>query len=415
VVTRPDPFPVGARIAERFVLESVLGRGGTGVVYRAIQEPIGRAIAIKILRSELSLDAGARARFEREARVASSLDHPSALAIHDFGEHDGHAFLAMELVDAPTLRAVLDPSPDGLGAARAIDLAFSIADVLAAAHRVDLVHRDLKPENVFVLDEGVRVADFGLAFRERDPAAGRMTREGVVVGTPGYCSPEQARGDRVGAPTDVYALGCVLHELVTGRALFAGTEMEILTKQMYAPPPPLRGAEVPESLAALRTAMLDKRAEARPSMGEVRDRLAAIDPDPDRGRARARVDGYLGARASRMVEPAPAPVGVRREHELAVCGAIESELIVALAAAGIVAFAIEEGETLAGVSAIYAAGASIEEIARLAKSGVPVIADADPGDVARLTGLMRAGAADVAPRPVIAAELARRIARVGRR
>ncbi|MCZ7685596.1 MAG: serine/threonine protein kinase [Sandaracinaceae bacterium] len=282
----------GTILATRYRVERVIGRGGMGVVYRALQLPMERPVALKVLRPELTGDPRARARFEREARAASALAHPAAVVIHDFGEHEGMAYLAMELVEGRGLRALVD---EGVSTERAIELSHQLADVLAAAHRAGLVHRDLKPENVIVREEGqepiARVLDFGLAFLDERGPGGRMTREGVVVGTPEYLSPEQARGEEVGPPTDVYALGCVLHELLTGRPPFSGTEMDVLTKQLFAPPPPLSRAgaldprDVPALLDELRRAMLDKRPAARPTAEEVRDRLSALDPDPARARA----------------------------------------------------------------------------------------------------------------------------------
>jgi len=409
---------IGGLIAGRYRVEAELGRGGMGVVYRAVQLPMERAVALKVLKKELTGDARARVRFEREARAASALAHPSAVAIHDFGEHEGMAYLAMELVEGRGLRALIE---EGAGVARAIDLAAQLADVLASAHEAGLVHRDLKPENVIVeaTVEGdrVRVLDFGLAFLERGPG-GRMTREGIVVGTPEYLSPEQARGEDVGPATDVYALACVLHELLTRRPPFAGSELDVLTKQMFAPPPPLSGAgalEVPAALDELRRAMLEKQPARRPSAAEARDRLRALDPDPDRARARARQDGYLGPRAARMVDAARATASSDGALEVAIAGTLDAELVLGLMANGITAFTLSDDEPLGPETAVIVApGASEEVVAELARSGLPVIAAIDRADVARLSTLLRAGAADVATRPLSAPDLAKKIRRLAR-
>lgn len=416
---------IGQTVAGRYRIEAVIGRGGMGVVYRAVQLPMERPVALKMLRPEMLGSPKARARFEREARVASALSHPSAVAVHDFGDHEGAAYLVMELVEGPRLRDVLSEHPRGLPVTRAIDLSFQLADALAEAHRVGLVHRDLKPENVVVTSgDRARVLDFGLAFRMRPGPAGRMTREGVVVGTPEYVSPEQARGEDVGPPTDVYALGCLLHELLSGRPPFSGTEMEVLTKQMYGPVPALEGGatDVPTALDDLRRAMLQKIVSDRPTADAVRDRLAAIDPDPARARARARQDGYLGARAGRMVEArtveAPAKERARRATdalEVGVVGDVSPELMIGLTASGLAPFVVSDEEPIGDDTvAVFAAGATLERIRALATHR-PVVADAERGDVERLSDLMRAGAADVALRPVSAAELARRLRRVARR
>ena len=404
----------GQLVAGRYRIEEPIGSGGMGVVYRAVQLPMERPVALKIVRRELSDAPHARARFEREARVASALTHPSAVIVHDFGEHEGRAFLAMELVHGESLRALVARGP--LGVARAIELATQLADVLAASHAIGLVHRDLKPENVLLEASGrARVLDFGLAFREMPGPAGRMTREGVVVGTPDYLSPEQARGDEVGPPTDVYALGCLLHELVSGQPPFLGTEMEVLSKQMYAPAPPWGALDVPADLDTLRRAMLDKRAAQRPSAVAVRDRLAAMDPDPDRARARARQDGYLGPRAARMVDAAATRAASPSELEVGVIGEATPELLIGLGANGIAAFVVTDAEPIApSTAALYAPGADEAQIHALRAHGLPVIADAARGDLKRLSALMRAGAADVALRPVSAAELAQKLTRVTR-
>jgi len=406
---------IGATIAGRYRVDAELGRGGMGVVYRAAQLPLGRPVAVKVLRRELTDQPRARARFEREARVASAFDHPAAVTIFDYGEHDGGAYLVMELIDGDTLAARIGRAP--MPAADAIELSTQLADVLAAAHAIGLVHRDLKPENVIVTGGRARVLDFGLAFLRADGPAGRMTRDGVVVGTPAYLSPEQARGEAVGPPTDVYALGCILHEMLTGHPPFAGAEMDVLTKQMFAPPPALGAIDpVPAALDALRRAMLDKAADRRPDAAEVRDRLAALDPDPDRGRVRAREDGYLGARAKRMVDaperPTPAPV----DHaEIGVVGAVAPELLLGLSANGFAAFAVtDETPVEDRTRALFAPGATEDAIAALTRHRIPVVTDADRGDVARLSAMLRAGAADVVLRPVGAAELARKLQRLVR-
>ncbi len=411
---------VGTLVAGRFRIEGLLGRGGMGVVYRASQEPIGRAVALKVLRPELARDPRSRARFEREAKMASTLEHPSAVAVFDFGEHGGAAYLAMELVRGESLRALLERGP--VGVTLAIDVVTQLADVLAAASAVGLVHRDLKPENVLVEASGrVRVLDFGLAFALAPEVSARMTREGVVLGTPEYLSPEQARGQSVGPATDVYALGCVLHELVTGKPPFTGGELDVLTRQMYAPPPPLRREagllDVPIELDALRRAMLDKRDHARPPAAEVRDRLASLDPDPARARARARIDGYLGPRAMRMIDaPAKtsdaAPAALEAPLEVAVAGTLDASLAVALAANGIAVHPIDEAELDAAV--VLVPDADDDEIARLVRLGSPVVVGLGASDAARLAACLRAGAADVALRPFVAAELARKLRRVAK-
>ncbi|MFK7984638.1 MAG: serine/threonine-protein kinase [Sandaracinaceae bacterium] len=406
----------GERVAGRYRIEAPIGSGGMGVVYRATQLPVDRAVALKLLRPGLYDAPTARARFEREARVATALDHPSAVTVYDFGEDDGRLFMAMELVEGPSLREVVRAVPS---VARAIELTYQLADALFAAHRVGLTHRDLKPENVIVqrAEDGadrVRVLDFGLAFLPEGPA-GRMTREGVVVGTPEYLSPEQARGGEVGPATDIYALGCVLHELIAGQAPFVGADIDVLTKQMYAPPPEWRSraGAVPAALDELRRAMLDKSAARRPEAGEVRSRLSGMDADPMRSRARAAHDGYLGPRAGRMVDAAPAADPNPVELEVGIVGEASGALMLGLRANGMHAFVLAPDEVAVGVAdVVYAPGADLDRVAALRGTGVPVVVDTPKGDMKRLAALMRAGAADVVLRPVSPAALARKLGRL---
>ena len=411
---------VGVVLGGRYRLEERIGQGATGVVWRATQVGLDREVAVKVLRSHLAADPGARGRFEREARVASRLDHPSAVRVHDFGEEGERVYLVMELAGGETLRRAFAGS--ALTVAETLDVAAQIADVLAAAHAARLVHRDLKPENVFVERAHgrlrARVVDFGLAFVAGDRAAGRMTVEGVVAGTPAYLSPEQARGENVGPPTDVYALGCMIHELVSGKVPFHGSDADVLARQMYAPPPPLRGADdtaVPAALAELVSRMLRKRPDERPTAGDVRDAIFAIDPE---SRERARDEGHLEGRLARMV-PAPRGSEATEERdapiELAVVGAVPSDLLVALAVAGIAAYAVTDDQPVDGAAAIYAPGATVDAVRALASHGISIVTDADVGDVSRLTQLVRAGAADVVTRPVTAEDLARRVTRATRR
>lgn len=389
----------------RYVLETPLGEGGGGIVWRAHQPDLDRHVALKRLRRELT-GPRERARFEREARVAGALDHPSAVAIYELGEHEGELFLAMELVEGVSLRAKCE---QGATLREAIDIAAQLADVLATAHRIPLVHRDLKPENV-VLDEGrARILDFGLAFRADSERDARMTREGVVAGTPAYLSPEQARGATVGPPTDVYALGCILFELVSGRVPFEGSDLEVLTRQLYAPAPSLRRDEpVPAPLDALVASMLDKRPATRPRAERVRDVLLDLD---EHARARARKPAT--GRVARMVPAAPASPGETR-GEIAVVGTLSAELLLALGAQGLDAFVVTDDEPLEAVEVVFAPGATSEQVRSLG-THARVVTDAEPSDVARLGAMIRAGAVEVVPTPIDASDLVRRLRRALRR
>src|SRR5262245_25083143 len=202
-----------------------LGSGGMGEVYRARDPRLGREVAIKVLPEEVA-DRRHLHRFEQEARAAGALNHPSVLAVHDVGTHEGAPYVVSELLQGHTLRARLEGG--ALPVRKALDLALQIARGLAAAHDKGIVHRDLKPDNVFVTEDGrVKILDFGLAklTRREPPVEDGRTREdvtesGTVAGTAGYMSPEQVRGEAVDHRSDIFSFGAVLYEMLTGARAF---------------------------------------------------------------------------------------------------------------------------------------------------------------------------------------------------
>ncbi len=214
----------------RYRIVSPLGAGGMGEVYRARDEELGRDVAIKVLPDRLAREASARERFEREARAVAALSHPNILTIFDFGTERSTAFAVTELLEGRNLRELLDES-GALEPEQAVEIGLAVADGLAAAHEKGIVHRDIKPENLFLTETGqVKILDFGLA-RPTHAAFGSSagteaetmamaTTPGTVIGTLAYMSPEQARGETVGTPSDVFSLACVLFELLEGRGLF---------------------------------------------------------------------------------------------------------------------------------------------------------------------------------------------------
>ena len=430
---------VGDVIGSRFRIEAFLGAGASGAVYRATQLGLSREVALKVLHAHLCADSRGRARFEREARVANALAHPHAVRVYDFGEDEQRVFLAMELVEGRTLRQRLTDNPDGLDLTEAIEVTWQIADVLTAAHQLPLVHRDLKPENVFVETAAsalrVRVVDFGLAFVSGGAPTDRMTALGIVAGTPSYLSPEQARGDVVTPATDIYALGSMFYELVSGRTPFVGVPMDVLTKQMFAPPQPLRrrreGASVPTAVHELIMAMLVKDPHARPDARAVRAMLSAI--DPVRSHERARDLRSLLSREGRMVGEASRPnlpteqktetptVGESLQgrddaaRELWIGAAVSPDLLLGLAANGIAAVVISATQPLPAEAIVLASEASPDEVARLLTRGAYVIATLDLSDMARLTELLRAGAFEVVPTAPSVAEVVRAFERAHRR
>ncbi|MEX0952272.1 MAG: PASTA domain-containing protein [Nitriliruptoraceae bacterium] len=204
-----------ATIGGRYVLRSELGRGGMATVHRAHDEALDREVAIKVLHAHLATDVTFLERFRREARAAAALSHPNVVAVHDWGESKDGAWLVLELVEGPTLRQVLHELGP-LEPAEAAGILLPVSEGIAAAHRSGLVHRDIKPENVLIGDDGsVQITDFGLA---RAVASASVTfGSGVLVGSPHYMSPEAVRGQPLDPRADVYALGIVLFECLTGR------------------------------------------------------------------------------------------------------------------------------------------------------------------------------------------------------
>jgi formylglycine-generating enzyme required for sulfatase activity/predicted esterase len=223
------PLTSGTRLGPYEILHPI-GAGAMGEVHRARHLKLRRDVAIKILPPDLAGDPWRLARFEREARTASALNHPNIVVIHDIAEHEGTTYIAMELVEGRTLRDLIAEGP--LPIDRAIRLASQIADGLARAHAAGIVHRDIKPANVMVTeDELVKILDFGLAKplttadRQEITRATLESREGMIVGTPLYMSPEQVSGDRVDHHSDQFALGVVLYEMLGGRPPFEGPSL----------------------------------------------------------------------------------------------------------------------------------------------------------------------------------------------
>jgi len=255
---------------------SKLGEGGMGTVYAADDVLLGRQVAIKFLNASSS-DHHYRARFLREARAISSLTHPNIATIFDYGEsNDEKPFLVMELVEGETLGALLDAS--ALTIWRAVEIIECVADALAEAHTRGIVHRDIKPSNVIITERGlVKVLDFGLAkrineeeYHETDPNAQTLlathTRDGIVVGTPLYLSPEQATGSKIDGRSDIFALGALLYECITGKPAFSGGSVIEIGAQVIhinPPPPSTINSQVPAELDRITLKALAKKPEER--------------------------------------------------------------------------------------------------------------------------------------------------------
>src|SRR5262245_49761308 len=220
------PLAPGTHLGPYEIL-SPLGAGGMGEVYRARDSRLGRDVAVKVVPPAVAGNPTALERFEREARAVAALSHPNILTLHDFSHSNGTTYAVMELLEGETLRARL--AAGALPLRKAVDIAAAVARGLAAAHDRHIAHRDLKPENIFITTDGsVKILDFGLA-RQVDgagvdatasPTRAVGTEPGVVLGTVGYMSPEQVRGESGDQRSDVFALGAVLYEMVTGRRAF---------------------------------------------------------------------------------------------------------------------------------------------------------------------------------------------------
>ena len=249
-------------------LQDVVGEGGMGVVIVALDTKLQRPVAIKFLSTHIA-DAESRRRFQREAQLASSLNHPHILTVHDVGEFDGSQYLVSEFVDGGTLKDWAAEEPRSWR--QVVDVLIGVADALATAHQAGILHRDVKPQNVLVAKNGyAKLADFGLAKmadvvpHEATVAAPEtVTHHGVVVGTVAYMSPEQASGKPLDARTDVFSLGVVLYELLTGRRPFVGvSELEVLQNVIHGNAAPL-GPDIPLPLRMIVEKALEKDAGDR--------------------------------------------------------------------------------------------------------------------------------------------------------
>ncbi|MFP5284218.1 MAG: protein kinase domain-containing protein, partial [Thermoanaerobaculia bacterium] len=254
----PELLAAGSRIGQYEILEPVAG-GSMGEVYKAKDLRLGRTVALKFLPADLCRDQGARKRFLREAQAVAQLDHPHVATIYDTGETEGgRAYLALAFYEGETLQQKLERGP--LPVPEAVGIARQIAKGLAAAHGRQIVHRDVKPANIMVLPDGtLKILDFGIA---KVTGATTLTRLGFSPGTPAYKSPEQTRGDEVDSRSDLWALGVVLYEMVTGRVPFGGDYPDaVIYAILHEPLPSLEG--LPVDLAAVISRALEKSAEAR--------------------------------------------------------------------------------------------------------------------------------------------------------
>jgi len=274
----PRPLEPGDVIDNRYRIVARIAAGGMGEVYRAEHLVLGKAFAVKVMHPELTEDTEFVGRFKREAIAASRIGQQNIVDISDFGRTpEGSLYSVMEFLDGRTLASHLGDGPFSI--ARIVFIGAQIARALFAAHQEEIIHRDLKPENVMLLQQPgqpdfVKVLDFGAAKVSTPTPGGPLTAMGMVVGTPEYMSPEQASGLAVDARSDIYALGLILYEMLTGRPAFQGeTPSVVMVMQMTADPAPLP-ATAPKPLTRLIVQMLKKKPDERPqTMGEVISQL----------------------------------------------------------------------------------------------------------------------------------------------
>ena len=307
----------GARLGPYEVV-APLGAGGMGEVYRARDTRLRREVAIKVLPHEVAQDPDRLRRFELEARSASALNHPNILTVYDVGsvgDQEGTRYLVTELLDGRSLRDLLRDGP--VSSPKALELGVQIARGLAAAHEKGIVHRDLKPDNLFVTTDGrAKILDFGLARfvppanPEPDTAAPTatqgLTRSGVMLGTVGYMSPEQVRGDAVDSRSDIFAFGCVLYEMVSGRRPFAGESFaDAISAILKDEPTPLADVRprLPSSVSTVVHRCLEKDPQRR--FQSTRDLAFALEmlsaPESSSGRADTGRESPVAPRNRRLL------------------------------------------------------------------------------------------------------------------
>ncbi len=428
-------LPPGTVLGNRYRVGELLGEGGMGQVYQATQLNLRRDVALKLLLNNLpDKDSGLK-RFMREARVASALRHPNAVEIYDVGVDGPHVYIAMELLTGTVLcdmteRMGQPPLPTSL------ELTRQIADLLTTAHAMPLVHRDLKPANIFVEHDHTgqlraRVVDFGLAFIDGDDVeTGRLTKEGLVVGTPAYLAPEQAQGIQIGPAADIYSLGCVLYELLTGQLVFRGSHMNILTQHVYVAPVSPRDrapeAGIPSDLDDLVLRMLSKRPEDRPTAEELVAHLATVTGTLAGQRHRGRDDRLLAGRAERMISvpdktaPALDREAVKRSVstgeqslDIAVYGEFTEDIWLGLASNGLCAEPMgpQQDPAEAPCDAILTRVDDLDRISELVATGIPVVAIPPASRVELLAELLRRNVSDVLSPPLKVEEVARKLRR----
>ncbi|MGA3018834.1 MAG: protein kinase [Bryobacteraceae bacterium] len=381
--TTHAPFGPGTQLGH-YRLEASIGAGGMGEVYRATDTRLDRKVAVKAVRAKVWAQS-METRLLAEARAASALNHPNIVTIYDVGASQGVPYIVMEWVEGQTLRQKLNPGP--LGIAEVVAIACQIADALTAAHEQGILHRDLKPENIMITpDDRVKVLDFGIAKRlytqvpDATQTLEALTLPGAVIGTPGYMSPEQARGEKLDFRSDQFSFGALVYEMAAGRRAFPGkSAADVQAAILFQQPEPLRrlNPQVPAPLQWTIERCLAKTPEERfASTGELQKSLAALGTRGyERGLTLAPVYSL----------PAPRTTLIGREDELACLRELLEDLhlrVLTLTGAGGIGktrLAIELGRQLQGA---FSGGVCFVQLTKVNQAGLV------PSEVARALGVL---------------------------
>ncbi|MFO0661657.1 MAG: serine/threonine-protein kinase [Polyangiaceae bacterium] len=433
------PDRIGLVLGGKYRLDTLLGAGGMGQVYRATHLALGEPVAVKFLLSQWAMMPEIRTRFRREASALAKLRHPGIVSVLDFGEHEGSLFMVMELIAGVTLDRMF-----GLLNVQQIGTILDqILQVLEAAHAAGIVHRDMKPENVMMLDSNdrvdrIKVLDFGIALVQEGDGVPRLTDVGTVRGTPLYMSPEQCRGREVGPPTDIYAVGVMIYELFAGRTPFLGeTAADLSAQHMYVDPPHLDTTTgvVPVGLDAVIRRALAKRADERPTAAEFRDELAQVfrGTDATAIAVRAVAERVRMAHLSRedraiTRKPAQAPASVAppSAQQIAIATSSDARWLELRDSLSVQGFGVVRWQTSATrepatslpklivIAESSDATLTLETLRREVGPKLPVMV-IDVESPEQTTKLIRAGASDVVLRSAPLTELAPKLARLIRR